>query len=373
MILLFNIVLLFSLFSGSRIDLASVRARKATLGRRSPLAMNNRVPLNRVAHTSRDPVRREVLLARSESVRALECHASKKASSSLPNKDSGSKVAKDDGVEERRIIHDEVRKRNEEEEPRQPKKNRVDDFGASSKPSRVKHIFVDGINHREKVDSFWDLDDPEIGLKKGRTIVGDFDMVHLLSLPTESFAHALSWNSCQSLSLACAVRVREEKLRNEVDKFREDVLRLKEENRQLSEEIKKGDVERLQAQRSLEDKVKSFTIIEEKYDVELRTGGHFLDSEAGKKFLKNVENKSVRSYKASSAFHDEVLDQAVTIHDDLVLACRDQLRKNGVSEEIVMLIEPSVLEAIAIVTDDIPLGDSEMIDALKLQSINDEA
>lgn len=50
--------------------------------------------------------------------------------------------------------------------------------------------------------------------------------------------------------------MREEKLRNEQDKFREEVLRLKEENRQLSEEKKKGDVERVQAQRDLADKVK---------------------------------------------------------------------------------------------------------------------
>lgn len=42
-------------------------------------------------------------------------------------------------------------------------------------------------------------------------------------------------------------------------------------------------------------------------------------------------------------------------------------------EEIVMLIEPSILEATAITTDDIPLGYFEIIDALKLQSINDEA
>lgn len=141
----------------------------------------------------------------------------------------------------------------------------------------------------------------------------------------------------------------------------------------MSEEKKKRDIERLHAQRDLADKVKSFTILEEKYAVELQTGGHFLDSEACKKFLKNVENISVRSYKASFAFHEEVLYQAVTIHDDLVLAYRDQLRKNGVSEEIVMLIETIVLYATAIATDDIPLGDSEMIDSLKLQSINDEA
>lgn len=118
------------------------------------------MPLKRVAHTSRDPVCKEVSLARSEYALILESHATKKASSSLSNKDLGPKVAKGDGGEKRIRVHDKVRKRTEEEEPRQPKKNRVEDFGASSKPSRVKHIFVDGVNHREKADSFWDLDDP---------------------------------------------------------------------------------------------------------------------------------------------------------------------------------------------------------------------
>lgn len=78
--------------------------------------MNNRVPLNRVALTSRDPVSREVSLARSKFDQALESHTPRKASSSLSNKDSGSKVAKGNGGEERRISHDEVRKRTEEEE-----------------------------------------------------------------------------------------------------------------------------------------------------------------------------------------------------------------------------------------------------------------
>lgn len=109
---------------------------------------------------------------------------------------------------------------------------------------------------------------------------------------------------------------------------------MKDEKRWLREEKKKGDVERLHAQRDLADKVKNFAVLEKKYVVELQTGGHFLDSEAGKDFLKNVEYKSVQSYKASSAFHEEVLNQAVTIHDNLVLACHDQLRKNGVSKDI---------------------------------------
>lgn len=76
------------------------------------------------------------------------------------------------------------------------------------------------------------------------------------------------------------------KLPNEQNKFREEVLRLKDKNRRLSEEKKNGDIERLQEQRDLSNNVKNFAILGEKYVVELQSGGHFLDSEANKVFLK---------------------------------------------------------------------------------------
>lgn len=92
---------------------------------------------------------------------------------------------------------------------------RADDQGVPSKIPRIKYIFVDGVNHNEKADSCWYLDDPGIGWKKGRSIVGDYDMVHLVSLSMYSFAHSLARNSCQGLSLA---------KRNDQDKLREEVL-----------------------------------------------------------------------------------------------------------------------------------------------------
>lgn len=55
---------------------------------------------------------------------------------------------------EEREVHDDVRKRDEKEEPRLPKNNRVGDPRAPSKPLRAKHIFVDGVNHRKNDDSF---------------------------------------------------------------------------------------------------------------------------------------------------------------------------------------------------------------------------
>ncbi|XP_073034820.1 uncharacterized protein [Primulina eburnea] len=358
--------------AGNKFDLAAIRARKAVVGRRSPIAGNSRAPTSRAALESREIIRRGFPRSRSEHYRGPESNAPKKNNFSPSNRVVEAQSS-NGGKEDKKRGHEVAQKKDAEEISKNVKRVRADEQGTSSKIPRAKHIFVDGVNHREKADSFWDLEDPEIGWKKGRSIVGDHDMVHLVSLPTDSFAHSLAWNSCQGLSLACAVRVREEKLRNDQEKWREEVSRVKEENCRLVEEKNKISAELLQVQRKLADKGKDLAILEEKHSAELKTGGQFLESEAGKTFLKHVEEQSVRTFKASDAFRDDVLDQAMTIHDDVVLDCRDQLRKTGrVPEEVVMMIEPSVSEIGRISIDDIPLGDAEMIEALDLQAAEEE-
>ncbi|XP_073015741.1 uncharacterized protein [Primulina eburnea] len=198
-------------------------------------------------------------------------------------------------------------------------------------------------------------------------------MVHLGSLSTDSFAHSLAWNSCQSLSLASVVRVWEEKLRNCQDKLREEVVRLKEEKIHLTQEKEKANLELMQVQEKLADKIKEFTILEEKYSTEVKTGGQFLDSEAGNNLLKRTEEKGVQNFKASSAFREEVLDRAMIIHDEVVLDCRNQLRKKLVPEEIVMMIEPSVSKVGGGSMVDVPSNNAEMIDALDLLPTEGEA
>ncbi|XP_073031330.1 uncharacterized protein [Primulina eburnea] len=188
----------------------------------------------------------------------------------------------------------------DEEAQKNPKRTRADDQGTASKTPRVKHIYVVRVNHNEKVDSSWDLDDPKIGWKKGRSIVGDYDMVRLVSLSTDSFAHSLAWHSCQSLSLASVVRVREEKLRNYQDKLREEVARLKEDKLCLTQEKEKANVELLQVQGNLADTKKEFTILEEKYSTKVKTSGKVLDSKAGNNLLKSTEEKGAQTFKASS-------------------------------------------------------------------------
>ncbi|XP_073024255.1 uncharacterized protein [Primulina eburnea] len=323
---------------GDRFDLATIRARKATVGRRSLSAGDSRAPANRDVHDFRDPIRRGIPLAHSEPVRGSSSNSQKKTNYSPSSKTLEIRPANGGGGEAKKRAHEGVQKKIDDEMQKNSKRVRVDDEGAPSKTSRVKHIFVDGVNHREKDDSFWDLDDPEIGWKKGRSIVGDYDMVHLVSLSTDSFSHSLAWNSCQGLSLASVVRVREERLRNCQDKLREEVARLKEEKLRLTQEKEKANTELLQVQGNLADKIKEFSILEEKYSTEVKKGGQFLVSEACNNLLKRTEEKGAQNFKASSAFREEVLDRAMIIHDEVVLDCRNQLRKKLVPEDIVMIV-----------------------------------
>ncbi|XP_073275600.1 uncharacterized protein [Primulina huaijiensis] len=359
--------------AGDRFDLATIRARKTTLGRQSPLAGNGRAPADRAAHDFRDTMCRGLPPARSEHVRGSGSNSQNKSNSLSSNKSLEIMPLSGGGGEAKKRGHEGVEKKMDEEAQKNPKRTRADDQGKTSKTPRVKHIYVDGVNHNEKADSFWDLDDPEIGWKKGRSIVGDYDMVRLVSLSTDSFAHSLAWNSCQSLSLASAVRVREEKLRNYQDKLREEVTRQKEEKLHLTQEKEKANVELMQVQGKLADKIKEFTILEEKYSAEVKIGRQFLDSEAGNNLLKSTEEKGVQNFKASSAFREEVLDRAMIIHDEVVLDCRNQLRKKLVPEEIVMMIEPSVSEVGGGSMVDLPSDNAEMIEALDLVPTEGEA
>ncbi|XP_073018043.1 uncharacterized protein [Primulina eburnea] len=177
---------------GDRLDLATIRARKAATERQSPFAGNNRVHGERGAHVSHDNGRRGMSSALPEAVRGSDLQVSKKTTSSLSNKVSDSRVANVEGGEARKRIPEEVRKKTGDEEIRYPKKTRVEVLGATSKNSRNKHIFVDGVNHKEKADSFWDLSDPEIGWKKGRSIVGDFDMLQLFVCKNLFFQNMVS-------------------------------------------------------------------------------------------------------------------------------------------------------------------------------------
>ncbi|KZV23783.1 hypothetical protein F511_22447 [Dorcoceras hygrometricum] len=266
------------------------------------------------------------------------------------------------------------------------KRSREVENGASQNASGGGHLFVEGVNRRDRAGSFWDLSDPDLGWSMGKTLIGDHDVLHLLPQPTESLTHALAWNACQVLSLASTFQLREERSRNSESKLHEEIGMLREEllKKQKESDEKSKSCETLRVE--LEEKSKSYDALrqelqqlEEKYSLELTTGEHFLDSAEGKTLLRSTGEKAVEGYRASSAFRDEVLQQALTIHDQVVIDCRRQLRETKlVSEDIVRMIEPSVPEPgdenheeLLGTLDEIlgDIDDDEMIEALRQNPI----
>ncbi|KZV50797.1 guanylate-binding protein 4 [Dorcoceras hygrometricum] len=269
--------------AGKKIDLAEVRALQNGAGRRPKKAPWVRPPRRRVGPDSRDAPRRM------GSPRSTD-----RRSSPQPRQ---------------LLVGDENLKRSREVEK-----------GAPHNVSGGGHLFVEGVNCRDRAGSFWDMSDPDLGWNMGKTLIGDNDVLHLLPQPTESLTHALAWNACQVLSLASTFQLREEKSRNSESKLHEEIAMLREEllNKQKESHEKSKSCETLHVE--LEEKSKSYDVLrqelqqlEEKYSVELTTGEHFLNSALGKTLLMRTGEKAVEGYRASSAFRDEVLQQALTI------------------------------------------------------------
>ncbi|KZV52386.1 hypothetical protein F511_32947 [Dorcoceras hygrometricum] len=131
----------------------------------------------------------------------------------------------------------------------------------------------------------------------------------------------------------------------EITMVREELLKKQKES---DEKSKSSNALRVE----LDEKSKSFDVLrqelqqlEEKYSVELTTGEHFLNSARGKTLLMSTGEKAIEGYRTSSAFRDDVLQQALTIHDQVVVECRRQLQETKiVSEDIVRMIDSSVPE-----------------------------
>ncbi|XP_073041760.1 uncharacterized protein [Primulina eburnea] len=126
---------------GDRFDFAAIQARKATVGRRSPLAGDSRAPVNRAVHDFRDPIRRGIPLARSEHVCGSGSNSQKKTNYSPSSKTVEIRPANGGGGEAKKRSHEGVQKKIDDEMQKNPKRIRADDEGAPSKTSRVKHIF----------------------------------------------------------------------------------------------------------------------------------------------------------------------------------------------------------------------------------------
>ncbi|KZV38518.1 hypothetical protein F511_37631 [Dorcoceras hygrometricum] len=334
---------LFSDNPGKKIDLAEVRALQNGAGRRLTKAPWVRPPRRRVGPDSCEAPRRmgsPRSTDRSSSPQPRQRPVADGKSTSDKRKELGPKSG------------DIPRQSGDDGAQKNLKRSREVENGAPHNVSGGGHLFVEGINRRDRAGSFWDMSDPDLGWSMGKTLIGDHEVLHLLPQPTESLTHALAWNACQVLSLARTFQLRKERSRNSESKLHEEIAILREEllkKQKESDEKSKG-CETLRVE--LEEKSKSYDVLrqelqqlEEKYFVELTTGEHFLNSALGKTLLTSTREKTVEGYRASSAFRDEVLQQALTIHDQVVIDCRRQLRETKlVSEDIVRMIEPSVPE-----------------------------
>ncbi|KZV49068.1 hypothetical protein F511_11019 [Dorcoceras hygrometricum] len=330
---------------GKKIDLAEVRALQNGAGRRPVKAPWVRLPRRRVEPDSRDAPRR---MGSPRSTDRRNSHQSRQrpVADGKSTSDRRKELGPKSGAVPRQSGEDGAQKN--------LKRSREVENGASHNASGGGHLFVEGVNRRDRAGSFWDMSDPDLGWSMGKTLIGDHDVLHLLPQPTESLTHALAWNACQVLSLASTFQLREERSRNSESKLHEEIAMLREELLKKQKES-------------------------EKYSLELTTGEHFLDSAEGKTLLTSTGEIAVEGYRASSAFRDEVLQQALTIHDQVVIDCRRQLRETKlVSEDIVRMIEPSVPEPgdenheeLLGTLDEIlgDIDDDEMIEALRQNPI----
>ncbi|KZV39928.1 hypothetical protein F511_26924 [Dorcoceras hygrometricum] len=340
---------------GKKIDLAEVRALQNGAGRRSVKAPWVRPPRRRVGPDSRDAPRR-MGSPRSTDRRISPQLWQRSVADGKSTSDRRKDLKPTSGDVPRQSGDDGVQKN--------LKRSREVENGAPHNVSGGGHLFVEGVNRRDRAGSFWDMSDPDLGWSMGKTLIGDHDV----------------------LSLASTFQLREERSRNSESKLHEEIAMLREEllKKQKESDEKSKSCETLRVE--LEEKSKSYDVLrqelqqlEEKYSLELTTGEHFLDSAVGKTLLTSAGEKAVEGYRASSAFRDEVLQQALIIHDQVVIDCRRQLRETKlVSEEIVRMIEPSVSEPGDENNDELlgtldeilgDIDDDEMIEALRQNPI----
>ncbi|XP_073146560.1 uncharacterized protein [Henckelia pumila] len=264
-----------------------------------------------------------------------------------------------------------------------PKRRREDERTVPPDTCEGRHLFLEGVNHKNNAGSFWDLKDSEIGWRTGANLIGDHDRLHLLPQPTEVLTRSLASSAFQILSLAQTFQFREERSRNSGRKFDDELASLRGECKRLGEEGAKARDDFLKSQKELEEKSKKYDamckdmeLLRGKYSHESETGETFLNSSIGKNLLRSTGEKAIECYRESTDFRDEVIQRAIVIHDEVVVDCRKELRKTQlVPEEIIMMIHPQIPEpSIARVDDDSDpplgdllggLGDEEMIEALR--------
>ncbi|KZV27182.1 hypothetical protein F511_24317 [Dorcoceras hygrometricum] len=303
-----------------KIDLAEVRALQNGASRRPVKSLWVRPPRRRVGSDSRDAPRRigsPRLTDRRNSPQPRQRPVADGKSTNDRKKELGPKSG------------DVPRQSGDDGAQKNLKRSREVENGVPHNVSGGGHLFVEGVNRRDRAGSFWDMSDPDLGWSMGKTYWRSRRTSSLTAAnrvtdpcPCLECLPGMLLCCCYVLSLASTIQLREERSRNSESKLHEEIVMLREEllKKQKESDEKYKSCETLHVE--LEEKSKSYDVLrqelqklEEKYSVELTTGEHFLNSALGKTLLTSTGDKAVEGYRALSAFRDEVLQQALTIHD----------------------------------------------------------
>ncbi|XP_073292324.1 uncharacterized protein [Primulina huaijiensis] len=336
--------------SGLRLNLAILQAREDTMRRPPSTGEKKRVDDRRYT-----PAPRSSIPTSGSHPQSGRGGGSSSQGRQGPHPMSTDSHAPGAGVDQRKDQctrgHDDGKRKGEVATPPNFKKGRGDPVKSSRVP-RKNSLFLEGVNAKERVGSFWDIDDPDMGWRKGREMLCDYDIAHLVPQTPAALSHSLALIGCQVVSLACDYQAREERGRAEEARFRRELSHLKEENERLRSENMKFQDDLSCLTKKCEEKTrddeelrKELGSLYDKHHTEVKTGGMFLASKTGKSFVTGVEEKALAAFRASPAYADEVYSHAFGLHDEVVRDCRRQLRLTGlVPEEVVMKISPHVPE-----------------------------
>lgn len=166
-----------------RVNLASLQAREDTTGR-PPLAGDKKRGDDRRCPPASRP---SILTAGSHPQTGRGRGSSSQGRHGPPLPSTESRASGVDGKRKCEVVT-----------PQDPKKGRGDPAPPSRGP-RKSPLLLEGVNAKESVGSFWDSEDPNKGWKKGREIICDYDIAHLVPQSPAALSHSLALIGCQVL------------------------------------------------------------------------------------------------------------------------------------------------------------------------------
>ncbi|XP_073067165.1 uncharacterized protein [Primulina eburnea] len=173
--------------SGLRMNLATLQAREDTMGR--PLSIGEK---KRVDDRRYTPAPQSSIPTPGSHPQSGRGGGSSSQGRQGPHPMSTDSHASGAVVDKRKDQctrgHDDGKRKGEVATPPNFKKGRGDPISSSRGPQK-NSLFLEGVNAKERVGSFWDIDDPDMGWIKGREMICDHDMAHLVPQPSAALSH----------------------------------------------------------------------------------------------------------------------------------------------------------------------------------------